>query len=356
MELIRRWMRSFLADPQVVVLFVVLLIGAGVVLFFGDLLAPLIGSVVIAFLLEGLVKPLLRLRMPRLLAVGIVFTLFMCFLVVLVLGLLPILSKQITQFIGQLPEIVRVGQQELLKLPEKYPQFISPEQVNTLLGTIASEATSLGRQAVTYSLASVRSALTFVVYMVLVPIMVFFLLKDKDKLLDWVRNLLPADHGLASQVWQDVRLQTGNYVRGKIWEVFIIWGLSYAVFWYLDLNYAMLLGLLVGISVIIPYVGATLVTFPVAILAYFQWGWGSDFLILMAAYTVIQIFDGNILVPVLLSEVMDLHPIAIISSILVFGGLWGIWGVFFAIPLATLLQSVLVAMLARRSMPGTASA
>ena len=63
----------------------------------------------------------------------------------------------------------------------------------------------------------------------------------------------------------------------------------------------------------------------------------------MIAYLVIQALDGNVLVPLLFSEVVDLHPIAIIVAVLVFGGIWGFWGVFFAIPLATVVQSVLKA-------------
>ena len=105
----------------------------------------------------------------------------------------------------------------------------------------------------------------------------------------------------------------------------------------------MLLALLNGVSVLVPYIGAAVVTFPVALVAYFQWGFTSDFGILMGAYFVIQALDGNALVPVLFSEVVNLHPVAIITAVLVFGGLWGFWGVFFAIPLATLVQAVLTA-------------
>jgi putative permease len=102
-----------------------------------------------------------------------------------------------------------------------------------------------------------------------------------------------------------------------------------------------LLGALVGLSVIIPYIGAVVVTIPVAVIAYFQWGWSADFAYLMVAYAIIQAIDGNVIVPLLFSEVVDLHPIAIIVAVLVFGGLWGFWGVFFAIPLATLVQATL---------------
>jgi len=98
---------------------------------------------------------------------------------------------------------------------------------------------------------------------------------------------------------------------------------------------------LVGFSVIIPYAGAAVVTLPVLFVAYAQWGISSEFLYVLIAYSVIQFIDGNVLVPLLFSEIVNLHPVAIIVAVLFFGGLWGLWGVFFAIPLATLINAVI---------------
>ena len=135
----------------------------------------------------------------------------------------------------------------------------------------------------------------------------------------------------------------GNYVRGKFLEVLVVWVATYMAFAYMGLQYAMLLALMVGVSVIVPYIGAVEVTVPVALEAFFQWGWSSEFLWLLGVYLIVQGLDGYVLVPLLFSEVVDLHPIAIIVAVLVFGGLWGFWGVFFAIPLATVVQSILKA-------------
>ena len=143
--------------------------------------------------------------------------------------------------------------------------------------------------------------------------------------------------------------QIGNYIRGKMLEILVVWIASYITFALFGINYAMLLSALVGLSVVIPYIGAVLVTIPVIFVAYFQWGWGADFGWLVVAYFVIQAIDGSVIVPVLFSEVVDLHPIAIIVAVLVFGGLWGFWGVFFAIPLATLVQAIVTAIRSSRA-------
>jgi putative permease len=116
--------------------------------------------------------------------------------------------------------------------------------------------------------------------------------------------------------------------------------ISYVVFLVLGLNYAALLALLVGLSVLIPYIGATAVTVPVLLVGYVQWGYSGEFFWLFVAYGFIQFLDANLLVPLLFSEVVNLHPVAIIISVLFFGGIWGFWGVFFAIPLATMVKAV----------------
>ena len=127
---------------------------------------------------------------------------------------------------------------------------------------------------------------------------------------------------------------------------------SFLVFWWLNLHYALLLAVLMGLSVIIPYVGATMVTFPVIFVAFFQWGLSDHFGYLVLAYTIIQALDTVVLIPLLFSEIVNLHPVAIIVAILFFGGLWGFWGVFFAIPLATLVNAVLNAWPVRSASGG----
>jgi len=200
-----------------------------------------------------------------------------------------------------------------------------------------------GQQFITWSLTSVGTVLGLAVLLVLIPVLVFFLLKDKDLLISWFKGYLPVERHLVSSVWADVEAQIANYVRGKAGEIVIVGAVSYITFISLGLQYSALLATVVGFSVLIPYIGAAVATFPVAFVAYFQMGWGWDFGKVMIAYAIIQALDGNVLVPLLFSEALNLHPVAIIVAILVFGGLWGFWGIFFAIPLATVVQAVLKA-------------
>jgi len=284
-----------------------------------------------------------RINISRTLAASIVTALMVTAILLFFFVLLPLLSRQISELFREMPIMLGKGQQLLLQLPDKYPDYVSAKQIEDILTLARNELTALGQRVVSISVSSVVGAITFLVYMILLPLMVFFFLKDKQLILDWLANFLPEERRLLRTVWAELDIKIASYVRGKVIEVVIIWIASFLAFALMGLNYAMLLSLLVGLSVIIPYVGATVVTIPVALIAFFQWGFTSQFGWLMAVYGVIQFIDGNLLVPLLFSEVVNLHPVAIIVAVVFFGSLWGVWGVFFAIPLATLIQAILKA-------------
>lgn len=111
---------------------------------------------------------------------------------------------------------------------------------------------------------------------------------------------------------------------------------------FLGLNYALLLGVGVGLSVVIPYVGAVIITIPVLLVSIFQFGMSTTLIWVCVVYIVIQILDSNVLTPLLFSKAMNLDAFSILSAILIFGGLWGFWGVFFSIPLATFIRTLIV--------------
>ena len=340
-DFISSWYRRYFTDPQAALL-VVLLVISGIILFtMGKMLAPLFAAMIIAYLMEGAVKKFQSKKMPRFWAVILVYLFFVAFMIFLLLGLMPLLSKQISQFFQEVPYMINNGQELLMRLPEQYPELISQEYINQLILTIRDGFSTLGQNVLSFSVGSIPAIITVLVYLILVPLMIFFFLKDKDLIIMWLGRFLPKERKLVNEIWTEMDAQIGNYVRGKFNEIIIVGGVAYVAFVLLGLNYASLLGIIVGLSVLIPYIGAAVVTLPIAFVAYFQWGITSEFIWVMVWYGVIQFLDGNVLVPILFSEAVNLHPIAIIVAILVFGGLWGFWGVFFAIPLATLVKALI---------------
>ncbi len=335
--------RRYFTDPQAALLVVLLIASFLVIYFMGGMLAPFFAAVVIAYMLEGSISSLEKRQIRRIYAVSMIFCLFLAVLAFLVVVLLPALSQQASQFFQDLPGMITDGQELLMKLPEQYPDFISVDAVNQVIIASRTAITAMGQSILSFSLSSIPVLITVLVYLVLVPLMIFFLLKDKTDIINWSLRFLPSDRHLIEKLWQEMDAQIGNYIRGKVYEIIIIYLSSFVLFSALGLNYASLLAIIVGLSVLIPYIGAAVVTVPVALVGYFQWGFDSTFIWLMAGYFVLQFLDGNVLVPILFSDVVNLHPLAIIVAILVFGGLWGFWGVFFAIPLATLVKALIYA-------------
>ena len=342
-KIFRQWLDRHFSDPQLVMLGFLLVVGFVLIFFLGRLLMPMLAALVIAYVLDGMAQFLERIKVPRFPAVLIVFVIFLASVLVLLIWLLPLISRQIAQLIQLMPSMIVTAKRGLMGLAERYPEFITEAQINRLLGFVGPELSTLGQNIVSWSLASVRGLITVLVYLVLVPLMVFFFLKDKVLIIGWFTGFLPEHRGVANQVWHEVNSQLGNYIRGKMWEILIVWSVSYVTFTIIDLQFSLLVSMFVGLSVLVPYIGATVMYLPVTLIAFFQWGWGADFLYAILAYTVIQFLDGNLLVPLLLSEVVNVHPVAIIAAVLIFGGLWGVVGLFFAIPLATLIHSVIKA-------------
>ena len=258
------------------------------------------------------------------------------------LGLVPVVSDQIGKFLQDLPKLVVQARQLLENLPDML-SLGELYQTDEIISSLVGELTTLGQTLLSFSISSIPTMILTIIYLFLVPLLVFFFLKDKEVLIGFINTFMPKDQVLLGQVWKDVDRQIGNYMRGKFYEIVIVGTVSYFSFWLLNLNYSALLGVVVGLSVIIPFVGAAVVSVPVIIAGFLQFGFGTEFAWVVGVYFVIQILDGNVLVPILFSEAVNLHPVAIVIAVLIFGGIWGFWGVFFAIPLATVIKSVLVA-------------
>lgn len=343
MHMIRDWFARHFQNRQVVLLLVILAGLLVCVILFARILAPAIAAVIIAYLLQGPVDRLTRLKIPHILAVLIVFLGFCAFVVFGATAVIPPVVQQSTQLIDQVPAMLSRLYDLILELPERYPDTVDLAQVEDIFATLRNQIITWTQNLLSYSFTSIVNVLEVSVYVILVPVLLFFLMKDSHRIVSWFVKFLPKDRTLVAGIWSDVDRQIGNYVRGKVWEILIVGSVSYVAFLFLGVEYALLLAVLTGFSVLIPFIGAIAVTIPVSMLAYFQFGFTYDTLWVVVAYVVIQQLDGNVLQPILFSEAVNMHPVAIIVAVLFFGGIWGFWGILFAIPLATVVQAVLKA-------------
>ena len=338
-----RWYKRKFSDPDAAMLLILILISSALLLLWGDMLMPVIVAAVIAYLLDWPVTQLNRMGLGRSPAVGLGLLCFILIMVLLAVGLVPVVTKQSVSLAQELPTIWQNAQSWLLTLPDKYPEYVQFSHIYEMMEGANQRLVDFGEQALSASIGSITSVAALLIYFILVPLMVFFMLKDKQYFTDSISRILPKERRLIAQVGNEMNVQIANYIRGKVIEIIIVGAVSCVTFAIMDLRYALLLGVLVGLSVLIPYIGAAVVTIPVGVVAMFQWGISPEFWYLMIAYGIIQALDGNLLVPILFSEAVSLHPLYIIIAVLFFGGLWGFWGVFFAIPLATLVKAVVTA-------------
>ncbi|WGE68377.1 AI-2E family transporter [Actinobacillus equuli subsp. haemolyticus] len=345
LEMFQAWYKQKFNDPQTIALLGILLIGFGIIYFFSDLIMPLLVAIVFAYLLEWPIRFLTRhFKFPRFLSLAIVLGGFISLLIFLFMVILPSLWNQAVTFIRDLPSMFNLLNAWLEALPEHYPELIDYAMLDTLMSNLKTKILGFGESLLTLSVHSIISLVGLGIYAFLVPLMVFFLLKDKHLFVRSFVRMLPKNRRLAANVWFEMQQQIANYIRGKFLEILIVGIATYALFLFFDLRYPLLLSVAVGLSVLVPYIGAVLVTIPVALVALFQFGLSPEFYYLLLAFVISQLLDGNLVVPFLFSEAVNLHPLTIIVAVLIFGGLWGFWGVFFAIPLATLVKAVVNAL------------
>ena len=343
LSIVRSWVDRYFSDEQAVLLSVLLFIGFAVVLIWGDILAPVIGALIIAFILQAPVTALNKRNVPHILSVTIVFGAFLSLISALIFAFLPRAYTQLESLLNDFPVILDALKSYAEDLQAKFPAFFKGDEVVIAYQQLSEGSAELVQWVLSNSLASLPFIVSVLIYLIVVPILVFFLLKDKDVILRSISSALPKNHSLISRVSKEMNMQFSNYLRGKALEIVVVGGFTYIGFKVFGLNYAALLSLLVGLSVVIPYIGAVVVTIPVVLIALFQFGPENQFYYVVGVYFIIQMLDGNVLVPLLFSEVVNLHPILIIVAVLFFGGVWGFWGVFFAIPLATLIKAVVTA-------------
>ena len=339
----KKWYEKYFVDDEAVIL-VLLLAAAFVVIFFlGKVLAPFFTALIFAYMLQGLVGAMQARGVRSIVAVGVSYLFFLGLMASIFVFVLPLVWQQGINLLYEIPGMAREMQGVLMALPERFPNLITPDQIRSWVGDATRELGALAQKLLTASFAKIPTLVGLIIYIVLVPILVFFLLKDRDLLLGKLSHLLPAKRSFLVAVWNETNRQMGNYIRGKGVEIVIVAVVTYITFALLGLNYAALLAIVTGFSVLIPYIGAAVVTLPVAAVAFWQFGLEAPFFSVIVAYAIIQALDGNVLVPILFSEAVSLHPVSIILAVLIFGGLWGFWGLFFAIPLATLIKAIVTA-------------
>lgn len=332
--------KKIFSNEETIIFSLSLILFFVVISFFGSVLTPFMISIVVAYLLVGLQKKIQTYNVSHNLALIITFSIFLVTGIALIVWLVPLLYIQLQAFILDVPNLVNNFIGFISNLPAKFPELVSSDQIAIFFQAVSEEITAIAQNIVKSSISGIQSAITLLLYIILFPILVFFFLFDRKNIIESFMKIIPGKREMFSSIWSEMDIQLSNYVRGKTIEIFIVGIAAAIIFVSLGLKYSALLSVLVGLSVIIPYVGAFLVTIPIVIVGLLQFGLGSEFYILIGLYLLLQALDGNLLVPLIFSETVKLHPVVIILAVFIFGSMFGFWGVFFSIPIATFIKAV----------------
>ena len=340
LEQLNRVLKKVFTNEETIVFSIAILLFFIVISFFGSVLTPFITSIIVAYLLVGLQKKIQSFNVNQNIALVITFSIFIITGAALLVWLVPLLYIQLQDFVLDVPNLFNNFLDFISGLPTKFPDLVSSDQIAIFFQAVSEEISVIAQNIVKSSISGIQSTITILLYIILFPILVFFFLFDRKNIIEGFLKIIPGKRQMLTDIWKEMDIQLSNYVRGKTIEIFIVGLAAAIIFSSLGLKYSALLSVLVGFSVIIPYVGAFLVTIPIVIIGLLQFGLDTQFYILISLYLLLQALDGNLLVPLIFSETVKLHPVVIILAVFIFGSMFGFWGVFFSIPIATFIKAV----------------
>ena len=340
LEEINNLFRKIFSNEETLVFAILLTVAFLILFFLGNILTPFLISIIFAYLLVGMQKRLEDYGLNSSIALILTYSFFLLLGIALMVWLGPLVYQQLESLVLEIPKWVNAFMIFVQNVPEKYPDLVSSDQITAFLQSLSGQITEISQNFLKASIAGIQNTVTIAINLILLPILVFFFLFDRESIISSFLNILPKERAMLKKVWVEMDGQLSNYARGKAIEIGIVGLAAAIIFMYFGLEYVALLSVLVGFSVLIPYLGAFIVTLPVAAVGLLQFGLSFDFWLLMGAYLVLQILDGNLLVPILFSDAVKLHPVIIMLAVFVFGGMFGFWGVFFAIPIATLIKAI----------------
>lgn len=361
-SLFKNWYLRHFSTPGTIEFALVLLCIFLIVYYFMWLVGPLVVALCIAYCLDGVVRFLTRkCYMSRTVASSVTMLFFIGLSVSILVFVVPKLLQQGSQFYQTLQSISAqnistekgedfdsIVTSNILpfveNLPDPLPSMMTEGEIKELVNkarlALISNVSNIFNNQI---MPSVVNVMSFLVYLVIVPIFTFLMLSNKSQLQSrFVTYILPSNQRIIHEFWPKLTKQIEGYMRGKLIHITIVSIVNTVAFISFGLHYAILLGIGVGLSVVIPYVGAVIITIPILLVSVFQFGFGYTLVWLLVVYIIIQLLDSNVLTPMLFSKAMNLDAFSILASILIFGGLWGFWGVFFSIPLATFIRTIIV--------------
>ncbi|MFT4412741.1 AI-2E family transporter [Fredinandcohnia humi] len=302
-------------------------------------LLPFLISIFITYLLHPFIEKIHHRGIPRSLAILFIYLLFFGGIGFGLYKGIPVIVEQVKDLAESIPQFsntYRVWLVEIESGTSHLPAFVHG-QLDDLLNSMESYADSLLSKTLLYLMAFINSIFLFAI----IPFIVFYMLKDYDQMLKAIWYITPRKLRKVGQLFfRDVDESLGNYIRGQLLVCLIIGSVSSLSFWLTGMKYPLLLGIIVGITNIIPYFGPFIGSIPAAIIAV-----TISFKMLLLVVLIIfglQFIEGNLLSPFIVGRSLRLHPIIIIAALLLGGEIGGVIGLIVAVPLVAVVKVFII--------------
>ena len=316
--------------------------------FMKTVVLPVVLALILYYLLRPVLRLLERFKVPHIWGILIIFLGGIGLLTLLSVLVFPFLRDQFQNLIEEFPDY-------FMRLLNNIDQFLrnsifgnyyrdSSFNIEELIATLPTGIADTLQATVTGIITRVTgwiSTITGVILsIVIVPFILFYLLKDGDKLPGYFLKLLPPRFREdTKEVLQEADKQLGAYIQGQLIVAFCIGVMVYIGFLIIGMDYALLLGALAMVTSVVPYIGPAIAITPAAIIALVT----SPFMLVKLAivWTVVQLVEGNLISPQVMGKTMYIHPVTIIFVLLTAGSLFGIVGVILGIPMYALLRVII---------------
>jgi predicted PurR-regulated permease PerM len=316
----------------------------------GPVLAPFVVSAGLAYLADPLVDRL-QLRMSRTLAVTLVFVVLTSLFLPALILLLPLLVEQVREFITHVPDYLDWIQNKGLpaigiQLPAE--MRLDSENIKRVVAENLPQAGGIARDLFGTLSRSGGAFLLFMANMLLIPVVTFYLLRDWDRLIEWIDGALPPRYrDTARNLAQESDVVLSGFLRGQL-LVMLSLGAIYSIgLWIVGVKLALLIGIGAGLVSFVPYLGFIAGLFAASIAVLAQMNGLTPLLGVFAVFMIGQVVESMLLTPWLVGDRIGLHPVAVIFAVMAGGQLFGFVGVLLALPLTAVLAVLLRHAMAR---------
>lgn len=313
--------------------------------FMQTVVLPVTLAMILYYLLRPVLRLLERFRLKRIWGILIIFLGVVGLLTLVTFLILPFLREQLQMLIEEFPEY-------FMQLMTDADAFLrnsyvgdyytgSNFEIDQLMETLPDNLAGILQDTVTSIITGITGFLStitsFVLSIVVVPFILFYLLKDGEKLPEYILKLLPPRlRDDTREVFGEADKQLSAYIQGQLIVAFLIGVMVYIGFLIIGMKYALLLGVLAMFTSVVPYIGPAIAITPAVIIALVT----SPFMLVKLAivWTVVQLVEGNLISPQVMGKTLYIHPVTIIFVLLTAGSLFGVAGVILGIPAYAILR------------------